>query len=157
MEDRSDRVRALPVRVPRRQPPGGHRQGASGPPGAPGLRLARSRSRRARVAAGPRDRGAARGRMRVFVAGATGAIGRPLVAQLLAAGHEPTGMARSAKKADELRAAGARAAVCDALEADALRRVVVEAAPEVLVHQLTDLPKEWSMRYGYGATSKLRY
>jgi len=94
--------------------------------------------------------------MRVFVAGATGAIGRPLIAQLLAAGHEPTGMTRSAEKADELRAAGAKAAVCDALDADALRRVVVEAAPEVLVHQLTDLPRDWSMRYGYGATSKLR-
>jgi nucleoside-diphosphate-sugar epimerase len=94
--------------------------------------------------------------VRVFVAGATGAIGQPLVRQLLEAGHEVTGMTRSAAKGEELRAAGATPVVADALDADAVRRAMVEAAPEAVVHQLTDLPRDFSMRYGYGATSELR-
>ena len=68
--------------------------------------------------------------MRVFVAGATGAIGRPLVAQLLAAGHEVTGMTRSPERAAALEQQGVRAAVADALDADSVRAAVVDAAPE---------------------------
>ena len=94
--------------------------------------------------------------MRVFVAGATGAIGRPLMRQLVAAGHEATGMTRSERKAEQIRDAGANPVVCDAFDAAALKGAVAAARPDVLVHQLTDLPKDWSMRYGYGATSKLR-
>jgi nucleoside-diphosphate-sugar epimerase len=96
--------------------------------------------------------------MRVFVAGASGAIGRPLVAQLLAAGHDVTGTTRSDSKAEDLRAAGARAAVCDALDADALRAAVVEAAPEVVVHQLTALPRRYDPRDKaiYDATNRVR-
>jgi 2-alkyl-3-oxoalkanoate reductase len=96
--------------------------------------------------------------MRVFVAGASGAIGRPLVAQLVAAGHELTGMTRSERRAEEIRAAGARAAVCDALDAEALRAAVVEAAPEVVVHQLTALPPRFNPRNKaiYDATNRLR-
>ncbi len=94
--------------------------------------------------------------MRVFVAGATGAIGRPLVRQLVEAGHQVTGTTRSEARARELRDAGATPAVCDALDASALRSAVEEAKPEVAVHELTDLPKEWSMRYQYGATGRLR-
>ena len=94
--------------------------------------------------------------MRVFVAGATGAIGRPLVRQLVEAGHEVTGTTRSESRARELRDAGAKPAVCDALDAAALRAAVERAQPEVAIYQLTDLPQEWSTRYQYGATGRLR-
>jgi 2-alkyl-3-oxoalkanoate reductase len=94
--------------------------------------------------------------VKVFVAGATGAIGRPLVRQLLEAGHEVAGMTRSEARTEDIRRAGARPVVCDAFDAEALRKAIGDAAPDVLVHQLTDLPQEWSMRYGYGATSRLR-
>ena len=72
--------------------------------------------------------------MRVFVAGATGAIGRPLVGDLVAAGHDVTGTTRSPAKADALRAAGAAPVVVDALDAAALRTAVLDARPEVVVH-----------------------
>ena len=78
--------------------------------------------------------------MRVFVAGATGAIGRPLVARLLAAGHEVTGMTRSEERAEGLRASGAEAVVCDVFDAGALDRAVAGARPEVVVNELTDIP-----------------
>lgn len=94
--------------------------------------------------------------MKVFVAGATGAIGRPLVRQLVDAGHEVAGMTRSEARAEDIRRARATPVVCDAFDAEALRTAVGQAAPDVLVHQLTDLPRDWSMRYGYGATSRLR-
>ena len=94
--------------------------------------------------------------MRVFVAGATGAIGRRLVPMLREAGHEVTGMTRSEDRADALRAAGAEAVVCDALDAGALRSAMAAAAPEAVIHQLTDLPQDFGMRYGYGETSRLR-
>ena len=79
--------------------------------------------------------------MNVFVAGATGAIGVPLVRALVAAGHQVTGLTRSAANADVLRALGATPAIADALDADALRRVVVAARPTHVIHQLTALPK----------------
>ena len=79
--------------------------------------------------------------MRVFVAGATGAIGRALVPQLRAAGHDVVGMTRSPERAEALRAQGAEAAVCDAFDADGVERAIAEAHPEVVVNQLTDIPK----------------
>jgi nucleoside-diphosphate-sugar epimerase len=79
--------------------------------------------------------------MRVFVAGATGVIGRPLVRQLLAAGHEVTGMTRHEERARWLREAGAAAVVCDALDAEGLVRAVTEAHADAVIHQLTDIPK----------------
>jgi 2-alkyl-3-oxoalkanoate reductase len=96
--------------------------------------------------------------MRVFVAGASGAIGRPLVAQLVAAGHEVTGTTRSEERAEAIRAAGARTTICDALDAEALRAAVVEAAPEVVVHQLTALPERYDPRKKsiYDATNHVR-
>jgi nucleoside-diphosphate-sugar epimerase len=96
--------------------------------------------------------------MRVFVAGASGAIGRRLVPQLVAAGHDVTGTARSEQKAAAIRAAGARAAICDALDAVALRDAVAEAAPEVLVHELTALPDRFNPRNSriYKATNRVR-
>ncbi|HEX5896278.1 MAG TPA: NAD(P)H-binding protein, partial [Thermoleophilaceae bacterium] len=78
--------------------------------------------------------------MRVFVAGASGAVGRPLVPKLMAAGHEVTGMTRSESRAGAVRQAGARAAVVDVFDADVLRAAVEEARPEVIVHELTALP-----------------
>jgi nucleoside-diphosphate-sugar epimerase len=94
--------------------------------------------------------------VRVFVAGATGAIGRPLVRMLLEARHEVTGMTRSEEGAEKLRAAGARAAVADVFDADAVREAMVAAAPEAVIHQLTDLPREWQRRQNLGETSRLR-
>jgi 2-alkyl-3-oxoalkanoate reductase len=96
--------------------------------------------------------------MRVFVAGASGAIGRSLVPQLVAAGHEVTGSTRSEERAEALRTAGAREVVCDALDAEALRAAVAEAAPEVVIHQLTALPDRFDPRDDemYYPTNRLR-
>jgi len=96
--------------------------------------------------------------MRVFLAGASGAIGRPLVPKLVAAAHELTGMTRSEARAEELRAAGADAAVVDVFDADALRAAVERAAPEVIVHELTALPDRINFRRQdtYRATNRLR-
>lgn len=79
--------------------------------------------------------------MKVFVAGASGAIGVPLVRALVASGHEVTALTRSAGKLDALRALGATPVVADALDPDALRRVVAQARPTHVIHQLTALPK----------------
>jgi nucleoside-diphosphate-sugar epimerase len=84
--------------------------------------------------------------MKVFVAGASGAIGTRLVPQLAAAGHDVTGMTRSPAKADMLEALGARPVVADALDPDAVARAVAEAEPEVIVHQLTALQVEPGLR-----------
>jgi nucleoside-diphosphate-sugar epimerase len=80
--------------------------------------------------------------VRLFVAGASGAIGRPLVAQLLAAGHDVTGMTRSPDAARALEQIGARLALADALDPAAVRAAVQRARPEVVVEQLTALPQE---------------
>ena len=77
--------------------------------------------------------------MRVFVAGATGAIGRQLVPRLVAAGHEVTGMTRSESKQAMVRELGAVPVVADALEPHAVADAVGRARPEVIVHQLTAL------------------
>ena len=79
--------------------------------------------------------------MNVFIAGGSGAIGLPLVRELVAAGHQVTALTRSASKAEMLRAHGAGPAVADAIDAAALRRVVVAAHPTHVIHQLTALPQ----------------
>jgi nucleoside-diphosphate-sugar epimerase len=84
--------------------------------------------------------------VRVFVAGATGAIGTQLVPQLAGAGHEVIGMTRSPAKSDAVRALGARPVVADALDPDAVGRAVAETEPEVIVHQLTALSGEPGLR-----------
>jgi nucleoside-diphosphate-sugar epimerase len=84
--------------------------------------------------------------MKVFVAGATGALGRALVPQLVARGHEVVGMTRSASKQDLLRGLGARPVVADALDPDAVAQAVASAEPEVIVHQLTALSGPMSIR-----------
>jgi nucleoside-diphosphate-sugar epimerase len=96
--------------------------------------------------------------MKVFVAGASGAVGRPLIPLLLAAGHEVTGTTRSPERAEAIRAAGATPAVVDALDADALREAMTAAAPEVVVHELTSLPDRFEPRRKdiYDATNRVR-
>lgn len=84
--------------------------------------------------------------MKVFVAGATGAVGAQLVPQLAAAGHSVIGMTRSPAKADALRALGAQPVVADALDPDAVARAVAETEPEVIVHQLTALSSQPGLR-----------
>jgi nucleoside-diphosphate-sugar epimerase len=79
--------------------------------------------------------------MNVFLAGGSGAIGVPIVRGLVAAGHQVTALTRSAANAEALRALGATPAIADALDADALRRVVVAARPTHVIHELTALPK----------------
>ena len=76
---------------------------------------------------------------RVFLAGATGALGRRLVPLLLAHGHQVTGLARSTASADRIRSLGADAVTGDALDADSVRAAVLAARPDVVMHQLTDL------------------
>jgi nucleoside-diphosphate-sugar epimerase len=95
--------------------------------------------------------------MRVFVAGASGAIGRPLLPKLIAAGHEVTGTTRREQRAAEIQAAGATAALCDALDAEALRDAVAAAAPEVVVHALTAIPERIDWKADpLAATNRLR-
>lgn len=80
--------------------------------------------------------------MRIFLAGATGVIGRPLADALLAAGHEVTGTTRDAARAEQLRARGLTPVVLDAFDAEAVHAAVAAAEPEVVVHQLTALPAQ---------------
>src|ERR687891_681348 len=84
--------------------------------------------------------------MKVFVAGATGALGRQLVPQLVARGHEVVGLTRTASKQDLVRSLGARPVVVDALDPDAVAQAVASAEPEVIVHQLTALSGKMSAR-----------
>jgi nucleoside-diphosphate-sugar epimerase len=78
--------------------------------------------------------------MRIFLAGAAGAIGRRLVPLLLRAGHQVVGTTRSTSKASALRAAGVEPIVVDVFNAPALSRAVSAARPDIVAHQLTDLP-----------------
>jgi nucleoside-diphosphate-sugar epimerase len=97
--------------------------------------------------------------MRVFVAGATGAIGSPLVSALVRRGHEVTGTTRSADRARGLEAAGARPAVLDALDREAIKTAVAEAEPDVIVHELTAIPAEFNPRrfdQAFAQTNRLR-
>ena len=81
--------------------------------------------------------------MRIFLAGASGAIGRRLVPLLLHAGHAVTGSTRSAERGAELARAGVTPAVLDVFDAQALSAAARAARPEVVIHQLTDLPREF--------------
>jgi 2-alkyl-3-oxoalkanoate reductase len=96
--------------------------------------------------------------MKVFVAGASGAIGRPLVRRLAAAGYEVTGATRREDRAEEIRAAGAEAVVVDAFDAPALEAAVKDAAPDVVVNQLTSLPQRYDPRKAsfYEGTNRVR-
>jgi nucleoside-diphosphate-sugar epimerase len=97
--------------------------------------------------------------MRVFVTGATGALGQHLVPGLVAAGHEVTATTRTPGKAGQLRAAGATPAVVDGLDRAAVLAAVRAAAPEVIVHQMTALADMRSLRNTdrvFAVTNELR-
>jgi nucleoside-diphosphate-sugar epimerase len=81
--------------------------------------------------------------MRIFLAGATGVIGQRLVPMLVRAGHGVVGTTRSPQKVAELERQGATAAVVDVFEAAALNATVSTARPDVVIHQLTDLPRDF--------------
>ncbi|HEY2715432.1 MAG TPA: NAD-dependent epimerase/dehydratase family protein [Solirubrobacterales bacterium] len=78
--------------------------------------------------------------MRTFVAGASGVIGRQLVPLLIAAGHEVAGTTRSEERAGLVRGLGAEPVVLDVYDAGALRDAVLAFGPDLVMHQLTDLP-----------------
>jgi nucleoside-diphosphate-sugar epimerase len=97
--------------------------------------------------------------MRIFVAGASGAIGRRLMPLLLKAGHDVTGMTRISTVARELEAAGVRPAVVDVFDAAALKCTVTDARPEIVIHQLTDLPRvldEAQLAAAYPRNARIR-
>src|SRR5919112_3885249 len=97
--------------------------------------------------------------MRVFVAGATGAIGKQLVPRLVAAGHEVHGMTRSESKQAMLHEFGAVPVVADALDPDQVAEAVGRARPDVIVHQLTAIPEKLDLRHfdrDFAQTNHLR-
>jgi nucleoside-diphosphate-sugar epimerase len=97
--------------------------------------------------------------MKIFVAGATGALGKHLVPQLVASGHDVVGMTRTESKQDLIRSLGARPVVADALDPDEVARAVAEAEPDVIVHQLTALSGSLDLRHferDFALTNRLR-
>jgi 2-alkyl-3-oxoalkanoate reductase len=82
--------------------------------------------------------------MRVFVAGASGAIGEPLIAELLKRGHSVVGMTTSEVRAKDLERQGAEALIVNALDAVALEKALLRSKPEAVIDELTSLPKEQS-------------
>lgn len=97
--------------------------------------------------------------MKIFLAGASGALGRRLVPMLVGKGHQVTGTTRSGKKATGIRGMGAEAVVLDALDRAAVRRAVTAARPEVVVHELTALAEMRNLRHfddELAATNRLR-
>lgn len=97
--------------------------------------------------------------MRVFVAGATGALGRRLLPLLVEAGHDVTGMTRTPGKRALIRELGARPVVADALDGDAVSRAIADAGPDAIIHELTALPATLDPRHferDFAATNRLR-
>jgi nucleoside-diphosphate-sugar epimerase len=97
--------------------------------------------------------------MRIFLAGASGAIGRRLVPLLLQAGHHVTGMTRSATSAADLERAGAASAIVDVYDPPAVMSAMAAAKPDAVMHQLTDLPREFDqarISASYAANSRIR-
>ena len=96
--------------------------------------------------------------MKVFVAGASGVIGRSLIPQLVAAGHEVTGGTRSEESAEQIRGLGAQAVVGDVFDRETVVSQMKAAAPEVVVNELTSLPERYNPRRKrfYEATNRVR-
>src|SRR4051794_30020203 len=97
--------------------------------------------------------------MRVFLAGATGAMGRTLVPQLISAGHQVTGTTRRKDKFDQLRAWGADPVLVDGLDAAAVGEAVAAAEPDAVIHQMTELSGKLSLRrfdHTFAVTNQLR-
>src|SRR5262245_36512437 len=82
--------------------------------------------------------------MKVFIAGGTGAIGRPLIAELLAKGHAVVALTRSPDKAQALADEGIEPAIADIFDAEAVKSVVSRAQPEIVIEQLTALPRTYT-------------
>ena len=97
--------------------------------------------------------------MRIFVAGATGVIGRSLLPRLTHAGHEVTAMTRMLDRVEQIRASGAKPVVCDVFDRDKVKQAMISAKPEVVIHQLTNLPPRIDPRQAVrsmAATNRLR-
>ena len=97
--------------------------------------------------------------MKVFVAGATGVIGRPSLAQLLARGHDVVALTRSPERARSLVAAGIEPAIADVFDAEAVEVAITRAQPEVVIEQLTALPRTYtreSMRASAPFNTRIR-
>jgi nucleoside-diphosphate-sugar epimerase len=97
--------------------------------------------------------------MRIFLAGATGAVGRRLIPLLVAAGHDVVGTTRRQARAERLAALGAQPVVLDALDAGAVRQAVLAARPDAVVHQMTSIGPMRSLRNfdaEFAATNRLR-
>jgi nucleoside-diphosphate-sugar epimerase len=97
--------------------------------------------------------------MRIFVAGATGSIGRPLVALLVRRGHEVIGSTRHPERQGEIRQAGASSVVMDGLDGASVKQAVTRAQPDVVVHQLTAIPPDASIKHfddAFATTNRLR-
>jgi nucleoside-diphosphate-sugar epimerase len=96
--------------------------------------------------------------MKVFVAGATGAIGKQLVPMLAEQGHEVTAMTRTPAKEALIREMGARPAVADALDPEAVAQAVAEAEPDAVIHELTDLTGTFARNIdkSFATTNRLR-
>jgi nucleoside-diphosphate-sugar epimerase len=97
--------------------------------------------------------------MRIFVAGATGALGQRLVPLLVAAGHSVVGLTRTPEKAALVRALGAESVVANGLDAKAIDAAVASARPEVILHQMTDLKGAADLRNfdrAFRASNRLR-
>jgi 2-alkyl-3-oxoalkanoate reductase len=97
--------------------------------------------------------------MRIFVAGATGAVGRPLVAALIAAGHSVVAMTRRAGKAEAIKRMGAEPAIADGLDPVAVEAAVGSAKPDIVIHQMTDLAGMTDLRHfdrAFATTNQLR-
>jgi 2-alkyl-3-oxoalkanoate reductase len=82
--------------------------------------------------------------MKIFVAGGTGAIGRPLIAALLAKGHAAVALTRSSEKAQALVEQGIEPAIADVFDTDAVKALVRRTQPEVVIEQLTALPRTYT-------------
>ena len=97
--------------------------------------------------------------MKIFVAGASGAIGRRLVPQLIDQGHDVTGTTRSPRNTGLIARMGARPVVLDGLDAEAVTRAVTAAEPEVVIHQMTSLASPMDLKrfdVGFAVTNRLR-
>ena len=97
--------------------------------------------------------------MRIFLAGGTGVVGRPLVPRLASDGHHVTAITRNPNRVTQLEAQGAEAVVCDVLDGERLRNVVKAAVPDVVVQHLTDLPPDLNprnLKKAYEANDRVR-
>src|SRR6266567_8763028 len=144
----SGRCQRWPAAVTRRLSPRACRRGVTG--------RGRASSESAGRSAGDRAEGAD---MRVFVAGASGAVGRPLVSALVAHGHQVTATTRSPAKAGLLRGLGAEPVVVDGLDGLAVGEAVARAEPDAVIHQMTALTGASSLRHfdrAFAVTNQLR-